>query len=134
MISPGGALPVYDWGSIDRDAFATRRQLRARGLRPGGHDPVAQLRCRKCLGLTRHCTRMAWLYRIDLALPKLPMTPAKRRALARAMRARRECPVCERVYIFCLPLKTLGSCLECYDGTPADPAHYTAPGETVLAA
>jgi hypothetical protein len=25
------------------------------------------------------------------------------------------------------PLKTLGSCLECFDGTPADPASYVAP-------
>ncbi|MFI2471524.1 hypothetical protein ACH475_35000 [Streptomyces globisporus] len=25
-----------------------RRQLRALGLRPGGHDPVAVLRCRSC--------------------------------------------------------------------------------------
>lgn len=26
-----------------------------------------------------------------------------------------------------VPLKTLGMCLECHDGTPADPATYIAP-------
>jgi hypothetical protein len=34
-----------------------------------------------------------------------------------------------------IPLKTLGSCLECHDGTPADPASYIAPpANTSLAA
>ncbi|WP_331725223.1 hypothetical protein OG215_42000 (plasmid) [Streptomyces globisporus] len=28
--------------------LVTRRQLRDLGLRPGGHDPVAVLRCRSC--------------------------------------------------------------------------------------
>lgn len=75
---PASTLPIYDWGSVDPDVLATRRQLRAAGLCPGGHDPVAQLRCRKCLGLTRICTRMANLYRIDLALPKR-VPPSRRR-------------------------------------------------------
>ncbi|MFE4424207.1 hypothetical protein [Streptomyces sp. NPDC056817] len=26
-----------------------------------------------------------------------------------------------------VPLRTLGSCLECFDGTPADPSTYIAP-------
>lgn len=26
-----------------------------------------------------------------------------------------------------VPLKTIGSCLECHDGTPADPNRYTFP-------
>lgn len=33
----------------------------------------------------------------------------------------------------CLPLKTLGSCLECHDGTPANPATYIAPPGHALA-
>ncbi|MFB7294097.1 RRQRL motif-containing zinc-binding protein [Actinacidiphila glaucinigra] len=115
---------TYEWGSALAGVLATRRQLRALRLRPGGQEPVAQLRCRRCLGRTRVCTRMAWLYRVDLALPVRPMTPAKAAALDRAMAARQSCPVCRRRYRFVLPLKTLGSCLECHDGTPADPAHY----------
>ncbi|MGW2353676.1 RRQRL motif-containing zinc-binding protein [Actinacidiphila glaucinigra] len=120
----GAVFPTYEWGSAPAGVLATRRQLRALRLRPGGNEPVAQLRCRRCLGLTRVCTRMAWLYRVDLALPVRPMTPAKAAALDRAMAARQTCPSCLRRYTFALPLKTLGSCLECHDGTPADPAHY----------
>lgn len=91
------------------------------GLRPGGQEPVARIECRSG-------KRFAWLYRIDLAKPKLPMTLAKEAALDKAMAARQTCPgPCRRRYFHCLPLKTLGSCLECLDGTPADPASYTAP-------
>lgn len=124
---PASTLPIYDWGSVDPDVLATRRQLRAAGLRPGGHDPVAQLRCRKCLGLTRTCTRMANLYRVDLALPKRVPTLAQEAALDRAMAARQTCPRCRRRYFHCLPLRTLGSCLECANGTPAAPSTYTLP-------
>ncbi|MFJ3827814.1 hypothetical protein ACIPWI_07570 [Streptomyces sp. NPDC090046] len=35
-------LPVYPW-RLAPDGLATRRQLRAAGLRPGGQDVVAQL-------------------------------------------------------------------------------------------
>ncbi|MGW5353412.1 RRQRL motif-containing zinc-binding protein [Streptomyces sp. NPDC004031] len=127
-------FPEYDWNTAPKHALATRRQLRARGLRPGGHDPVALLRCKKCTGLTRDCTRRAWLYRIDLALPIRPMTLAKEIALDRAMEARQRCPLCRRRYFHCIPLKTLGSCLECADGTPAAPGTYTPPSTQDLAA
>ena len=120
-------FPEYDWNTAPKDVLATRRQLRAKGLRPGGHDPVARLRCKDCTGLTRVCTRRAWLYRIDLALPVRPMTFAKEVALDRAMEARQRCPKCTRRYFHCIPLKTYGMCLECYDGTPADPNSYTLP-------
>ncbi|MFF0509136.1 hypothetical protein ACFYUH_36900, partial [Streptomyces fimicarius] len=33
-----------------------------------------------------------------------------------------------------VPLRTIGSCLECHDGTPADPTTYIAPAEHRLAA
>ncbi|MEV5204408.1 hypothetical protein [Streptomyces sp. NPDC053720] len=63
-----------------------------------------------------------------VAKPKFPMTLAKEAALDKAMAARQTCPgPCGRRYFHCIPLKTLGSCLECYDGTPADPASYIAP-------
>ncbi|MGW9612650.1 RRQRL motif-containing zinc-binding protein [Streptomyces diastaticus] len=115
------SLPVFRWKQAGRADLATRCQLREMGLRPGGQEPVARIEC-------RGGKRFAWLYRIDLAKPKLPMTRAKEAALDKAMAARQTCPgPCGRRYFHCLPLKTLGSCLECFDGTPADPASYTAP-------
>jgi hypothetical protein len=71
--------------------------------------------------------RWAWLYEIDESLPIRPMTWAKEVALDRAMEARQRCAQCERRYFHCIPLKTLGSCLECFDGAPAEPAGYTLP-------
>lgn len=120
-------FPTYDWKTAPRDLLATRRQLRDKRLRPGGHDPVAQLRCRRCMGLTRTCTRMAWLYRLDLALPIRPMTLAKEIALDAAMAARQTCPTCRRRYFYCIPLKKLGACLECAEGIVADPNDYVLP-------
>ncbi|CAK7288490.1 RRQRL motif-containing zinc-binding protein [Streptomyces misionensis] len=118
---PGdGSLPVFRWKQAGHANLATRRQLREMGLRPGGQEPVARIEC-------RGGKRFAWLYRIDLARPKLPMTLAKEAALDKAMAARQTCGTCGRRYFHCIPLKTLGSCLECYDGTPADPNSYIAP-------
>lgn len=119
---PGdGSLPIYRWRQAGYDNLATRRQLRAKGLRPGGHEPVARIEC-------RGGKRWAWLYRIGLAVPKIPMTLAKEAALDRAMAARQQCPgLCGRRYTICLPLKTLGTCVECHDGTPADPTTYITP-------
>ncbi|MGV9758595.1 RRQRL motif-containing zinc-binding protein [Streptomyces tricolor] len=117
---PGdGSLPVFRWRQAD-PGLATRRQLRDMGLRPGGQEPVARIEC-------RGGKRFAWLYRIDLAKPKLPMTLAKEAALDKAMAKRQTCGTCGRRYFHCIPLKTLGSCLECFDGTPADPASHIAP-------
>ncbi|WP_353479642.1 RRQRL motif-containing zinc-binding protein [Streptomyces sp. ALI-76-A] len=97
--------------------------MREMGLRPGGQEPAARIEC-------RGGRRFAWLYRIDLAKPKLPMTLAKEAALDKAMAARQTCPQCRRRYHHVIPLRTLGSCLECHDGTPADPATYIAPPAT----
>ncbi|MCX5338476.1 hypothetical protein OG315_00005, partial [Streptomyces atratus] len=71
---------------------------------------------------------------VGLAKPKRTATLAQEWALDRAMAARQTCPVptCRRRYTFCLPLKTLGSCLECHDGTPADPRTYHAPTAPVI--
>ncbi|MGQ5259574.1 RRQRL motif-containing zinc-binding protein [Micromonospora sp. ZYX-F-536] len=92
------------------DGLATRRQLRAAGLRPGGHDPVAQI-------LWRHRTnrRVAYLYRLDLAAPKRVATPAQREAIAKALRARRTCGVCEQVKPYYIP-RRYGCCLDCHGG------------------
>ncbi|GHA59199.1 RRQRL motif-containing zinc-binding protein [Streptomyces purpurascens] len=114
-------------GPVPAEGLATRRQLRAMGLSPGGQDPVARL-------TWRGGQRWAWLYRVDLAVPKRTPTLAQEMALDRAMAAQATCPLCRRRYHHCLPLRTLGSCLECHDGTPADPASYIAPPEHDLAA
>ncbi|MGW4292786.1 RRQRL motif-containing zinc-binding protein [Micromonospora chersina] len=90
------------------DGLATRRQLRAAGLRPGGHDPVAQI-------LWRRGKRIAYLYRLDLAAPKRTATPAQREAIAKALRARRTCRHCEQVKPYYIPRRT-GSCLDCTPG------------------
>src|SRR3712207_9429278 len=62
------------------DGLATRRQLRAAGLRPNGQPVYAQI-------LWRHRTqvRTAHLYRLDLAAPKRLATPAQLAAIARAL-------------------------------------------------
>ncbi|CAM5523668.1 MULTISPECIES: RRQRL motif-containing zinc-binding protein [Streptomyces] len=122
-------LPEFDRRACPDD-LVTRRQLRERGLSPGGHGPVAVLRCKACAHRPQwsciHPTR-AWLYRVDLARPKRTPTLAQEWALDRAMAARQTCPECGRRYHHALPLKTLGSCLECHDGTPAAPDSYCLP-------
>ncbi|MGJ5898484.1 RRQRL motif-containing zinc-binding protein [Streptomyces niveiscabiei] len=107
---PGGArfgVPTYPWRYAP-DGYATRRQLRAAGLRPGGQPVAAQvLRPRY-----RRGPLVAYLYRLDLALPVRPMTEPKRRALACAMRARRTCPQCLADAGYVIP-RSLGLCVPC---------------------
>ncbi|ODB75635.1 RRQRL motif-containing zinc-binding protein [Micromonospora sp. II] len=90
--------------------LATRRQLRAAGLRPGGHDPVAQI-------LWRHRTnrRVAYLYRLDWAKPKRVATPAQREAIAKALLARRTCRDCGQIKPYYIP-RRYGCCLDCHGG------------------
>ena len=110
---PSGArygIPTYPWKyAPDDDQFATRRQLRARGLRPGGQPIAAQV-----MRVTRRSgtVRVAYLYRIDLAKPVRAMTSRKWGALALAMLARRTCPSCRLIYGYCIP-KSLGMCVPC---------------------
>lgn len=107
---PTGArhgIPTYPWRYAP-DGLATRRQLRARGLRPGGQPIAAQvLRPRY-----RRGPLVAYLYRLDKAKPVRPMTKAKRRALACAMRARRTCPQCRMDAGYVIPV-SLGVCVPC---------------------
>ncbi|GGW26966.1 hypothetical protein CP966_09875 [Streptomyces galilaeus] len=101
------ALPVYPW-RLAPDGLATVRQLRARGLRPGGQDVVAQIeRPRR-----RRGPLVAYLYEIDKAKPVRPMTPARWAALAKANTARRTCPECERDAGYVIPA-SLGMCVPC---------------------
>ncbi|WDV53405.1 hypothetical protein PV963_25100 [Streptomyces coeruleorubidus] len=108
------ALPVYRW-RLAPDGYATRRQLRARGLRPGGQGVAAQLeRPRR-----RRGPLVAYLYRVDLAKPVRPMTPGRWAALAKANAARRLCPQCRRDAGYVIPA-SLGACVPCAYPTPAD--------------
>ncbi|GAB3127447.1 hypothetical protein GCM10027160_52120 [Streptomyces calidiresistens] len=97
------SLPVYDWGTAPAHLM-TRRQLRGAGLRPGGHDPVAILRCRACHARpARTCIRPAWLYDARLAVPKRTPTLRQEEALDRAMAARQTCQGCGIRQPHCLP-------------------------------
>ncbi|WP_069738118.1 RRQRL motif-containing zinc-binding protein [Streptomyces sp. EN27] len=104
---------VYRW-RLAPDGLATRRQLRALGLRPGGQDVVAELHRPRRLG---RAPLVAYLYRVDRARPVRPMTPGRTTALAAAMRARRTCPNCRNDVGYCIP-RSLGMCVPCHD-TPA---------------
>ncbi|MEW2571779.1 RRQRL motif-containing zinc-binding protein [Streptomyces sp. NPDC047070] len=114
---PNGArhgIPTYPWRYAP-DGYATRRQLRARGLRPGGQPVAGQvLRPRY-----RRGPLVAYLYRLDCAKPVRPMTPARWAALAKANAARRTCPVCRCDAGYVIPL-SLGMCVPCaYPDPPA---------------
>ncbi|QDN99834.1 hypothetical protein FNV65_29760 [Streptomyces sp. S1A1-8] len=107
---PNGArfgIPTYPW-RLAPDGYATRRQLRARGLRPGGQPIAAQvLRPRY-----RRGPLTAYLYRVDRAKKVRPMTPAKWAALAKANTARRTCPKCSTDAGYVIPT-SLGMCVPC---------------------
>ncbi|WP_326774120.1 RRQRL motif-containing zinc-binding protein [Streptomyces sp. NBC_01445] len=109
---PNGArygIPTYPW-RFAPEGMATRRQLRAQGLRPGGQPIAAQLMRR-----SRHRkagVSVAFLYRLDLAQPVRPMTSRKWGALALAMLARRTCPACRLDAGYVIPT-SLGMCVTC---------------------
>ncbi|MGV9419830.1 RRQRL motif-containing zinc-binding protein [Streptomyces sp. NPDC003674] len=109
-------LPVFRW-RLAPDGYATRRQLRARGLRPGGQSVAAQLERPRRRGRP---PLVAYLYRIDLAKPVRPMTPARWAALAKANTTRRTCPSCRRDAGYVIPA-SLGMCVPC-----AYPEQYAA--------
>ncbi|WP_406360136.1 hypothetical protein OH782_28725 [Streptomyces sp. NBC_01544] len=102
-------VPDYRW-RMAPEGLATRRQLRAMGLRPGGQDVVAELQRPR----RRRGPLVAYLYRIDHAKPVRPMTPGRAASLAKAMRARRTCPNCCRDAGYCIP-RSLGMCVACDD-------------------
>ncbi|MCQ8835628.1 RRQRL motif-containing zinc-binding protein [Streptomyces malaysiensis] len=100
-------LPVYRW-RLAPDGLATRRQLRAMDLRPGGQDIAAELQRPR----RRRGPLVAYLYRIDRAKPVRPMTSARWAALAKANAARRTCPTCRRDAGYVIP-PSLGMCPSC---------------------
>jgi hypothetical protein len=102
-------IPTYPW-RLAPEGYATRRQLRTNGLRPGGQPVAAQIMRRPRRRKTG-CA-VAYLYRTDLAKPVRPMTPGKWAALAAAMLARRTCPQCHRDAGYVIP-GSLGMCVPC---------------------
>ncbi|SCG80627.1 hypothetical protein GA0070609_6550 [Micromonospora echinaurantiaca] len=98
-------LPTYPF-KFAPDGLLTRRQLRDRQLRPGGQEPAAQI-------LWRRGKRVAYLFRLDLAVPKRTATPAQRAAIDTALTARRTCPDCRQVKPYYIPRRT-GTCLDCH--------------------
>ncbi|SHI06659.1 RRQRL motif-containing zinc-binding protein [Streptomyces sp. 3214.6] len=108
---PNGArygITTYPW-RMAPDGYATRRQLRARGLRPGGQPVAAQL---MVVNRRYDTPRVAYLYRVELAKPVRPMTSRKWGALALAMLARRTCPRCQLDVGYCIP-RSYGICGLC---------------------
>lgn len=102
-------LPTYPW-RFAPDGLLTFRQLRAKGLRPGGQAVVAQI-------LWRHHKqrRVAYLYREATSKPKRQATSAQLAAIAKALQARRICPTCSTEKAYCIPRST-GECNDCARG------------------
>ena len=97
-------LPTYPYRSAP-DGLATRRQLRADGLRPGGQPIAAQI-------LWRAGKRVAYLYRLDRAMPKRIATAAQHAAIGKALQARRTCPTCRSIKDYYIPRRS-GECYDC---------------------
>lgn len=110
FMDPAGArygIPTYPWRMAPA-GLATRRQLTAAGLRPGGQPVVAQVMWRS----RRRRVEVAYLYAIESAKPKRAASPAQVVALSRALAARRRCPECGQDAGYVLPARW-GVCLAC---------------------
>lgn len=113
---PDGArygIPTFPF-RMAPEGYATRRQLRALGLRPGGQPVAGQVLWRS----RRRKTEAAYLFLIADAKPVRPMTDAKWASVHGALRARRTCGLChtEREYSIS---RRLGACVPCVDGFTA---------------
>ncbi|MEV0698615.1 RRQRL motif-containing zinc-binding protein [Saccharopolyspora sp. NPDC050389] len=97
-------LPTFPF-RFAPSGLATRRQLRAAGLCPGGQDVVAQI-------VWRRGKAWAGLYRVDLAKPKRIPSAGQRHAWQAAMTARRRCIRCGRDAGYYLP-RTTRTCWTC---------------------
>lgn len=103
-------FPTFPFHGVP-DGLATRRQLRAAGLCPGRQPVVAQI-----LWTHKKTTRVAYLYRIDLAKPKRNPTAAQLAAIGKALAARRTCGTCRKTKNYYIP-RSLGECLDCAEGS-----------------
>jgi hypothetical protein len=98
--------PVFRYGWAPT-GLATVRQLAERRLRPAGQDVAAWL-----VWGPANRPRWAYLFRVDLAAPKRPMTPARRAAIARCNAVQRICPSCGQDAGYRIP-RSLGECVSC---------------------
>jgi hypothetical protein len=103
-----GGLPTYPWRMAPA-GLATRRQLGAEGLRPGGQPIAGQILWRR-----GRQVRVAYLYQVELAKPKRQPTPAQWLAIGAALLARQICPVCDEAVGYYIP-RRYGCCLTCAD-------------------
>lgn len=103
-----GEMPLFRF-KFAPAGLATRRQLRALRLCPGGQEPYAVLLIR------RNGRRWAWLYRLDLARPSRTPSPLQLNALDKAMAERRRCRQCGVVQDYCVSVAD-GRCYECMTG------------------
>jgi hypothetical protein len=99
-------IPTYPYRWAPK-GLLTIRQLRARGLRPGGQPVTAQI-----LWTHHGRRRVAYLYRADLAVAKRQATPAQLAAIGKALAARRTCAACGTEKDYCMPRST-GQCNDC---------------------
>lgn len=103
-----GGLPTYPWGMAP-EGLATKRQLLALELRPGGQPIAAQI-----MWIRRGKPVFAYLYRVDRAKPKRIPTLAQLHVIEKALQARRTCPVCGLDAGYTIPT-SLGCCVDCYN-------------------
>jgi hypothetical protein len=109
-------IPTYPFHYAPA-GLLTIRQLRAKGLRPGGQDVQAQILWRH-----RKQRRVAYLYDEERAKAKREATAAQRIAIEKALTARKTCPSCGTVKPFCIP-RSIGECLECAEGARRGTQH-----------
>lgn len=109
-------LPTYPWRCAPEGQL-TRDQLGALRLRPAGQSPCGQIMWAAGRDpLTRkQRIRTALLYRLELAKPKQPMTPAMWRRYEAMMLPRRTCKDCKTVYPYDLSVKWGRICWPCLD-------------------
>ena len=105
-------IPTYPWRCAP-EGLATRRQLAAAGLRPGGSPVVAQVLWPRRRGEVG----TAYLYEVAAAVPKRAPTAGHRRAVAAMLAARSTCRTCGNVFGYCLPAGRV--CWSCDQPTPA---------------
>jgi hypothetical protein len=117
-------IPTYPFHMVP-EGLATLRQLRAKGLRPGGQDIKAQIIWKhggpsKGSNGTRTTRRVAYLFAESEAKPRRAPTPAQREAIDKALAARRTCPSCHVEQSYYMP-RSIGECNRC-----ANPELYRA--------
>ncbi|HEY3004690.1 MAG TPA: RRQRL motif-containing zinc-binding protein [Kribbellaceae bacterium] len=117
-------MPVFRFGWAPA-GLATRRQLRALRMCPGGQAPHAAL-------AWKGGQAWAWLWRLDLARASRKASPLQLNALNKAMAARRTCRQCARVQDYCVSVNE-GRCADCIAGVVPDAVAFPAAIATAAA-